>query len=384
MHYYLSSASPSGSSSLALKIPMPVTPSDLSITESQLLEYFEHTASRALAVLGHDPMRIRSILIPMALIDTSPSSTAVRQALLGLSSLHRYGVQTQAFEFKISAIKSLKAASHTKIGAAEALQHVAAGMLLCSFEIHRASCTSSQWHLFINGVKQVLYASSIFPFKQDSVVSTMMDWVFYHHSIGRFSTLHWRPALHTEYCPPVICWSVSQLTPSPTNTLLILLNLGYQILSAIPESVPAGIPQTLGRELQSFSLPDTPDPTFELFHLAILVYFNRMTACALEPRSITQTRIQRALTIFAALDSCPRQFPLFIIGCEARTDEERCTVLELIDRTEKTASSRSVVILSALIKAVWVQDDLAGDRELDYREKMTAIISVCSLMPMFV
>ncbi|KAL4815438.1 fungal-specific transcription factor domain-containing protein [Aspergillus spinulosporus] len=377
MHYYLSSASPS--------------------------VLVEHTASRALAVLGHDPMRISSILIPMALVDSSPSSTAVRQALLGLSSLHRYGVQAQAFEFKISAIKSLKAASYANIGAAEALQHIAAGMLLCSFEIHKASCTSSQWHLFINGVRQVLDASSILPFKRDSVVSTMMDWVFYHHSMGRFSILHWRPPLHNEYCTPVICrsvrlpsfrcpnrsirlslYQVAQLTPSPTNTLLILFNLGYQILAAKPESVPAGILQTLGWELQNFPLPDTPDPTFELFHLSILVYFNRVTACALEPRSTTQTRIQRALTIFATLDSCPRQFPLFIIGCEARTDEERCIILELIDRTEKTASSRSVVILRALIKAVWVQDDLAGDRELDYREKMTAIISVCSLMPMLV
>jgi hypothetical protein len=337
----------------------------------------------------------------LALVDSSPSSTAVRQALLGLSSLHRYGVQAQAFEFKISAIKSLKAASHTNIGAAEALQHIAAGMLLCSFEIHRASCTSSQWHLFINGVKQVLYAS-ILPFKRDSVVATMMDWVFYHHSMGRFSTLHWQPVLHTEYCPPAICWKVrfpsfrcanyhpltlyqvSQLTPSPTNTLLILLNLGYQIFAANPESVPAGILQNLGWELLNLPFPDTLDPTFELFYLSVLVYFNRMTDCAIERRSASQTRIQRALTIFATLDSCPRQFPLLIIGCEARTDDDRCTVLELINRTEKTASSRSVDILNALIRAVWVQDDLAGDRELDYREKMTALISVCSFMPMFV
>ncbi|KAL4770352.1 fungal-specific transcription factor domain-containing protein [Aspergillus nidulans var. acristatus] len=375
MHYYLSSSSPSA--------------------------LVEHTASRALAVLGHDPISISNILIPLALVDSSPSSTAVRQALLGLSSLHRDGVQAQAFEFKISAIKSLKAASHTNIGAAEALQHIAAGMLLCSFEIHRASCTSSQWHLFINGVKQVLYAS-ILPFKRDSVVSTMMDWVFYHHSMGRFSTLHWQPVLHTEYCPPAICWKVrfpsfrcanyhpltlyqvSQLTPSPTNTLLILLNLGYQIFAANPESVPAGILQNLGWELLNLPLPDTLDPTFELFYLSVLVYFNRMTDCAIERRSASQTRIQRALTIFATLDSCPRQFPLLIIGCEARTDDDRCTVLELINRTEKTASSRSVDILNALIRAVWVQDDLAGDRELDYREKMTALISVCSFMPMFV
>ncbi|KAL4993353.1 fungal-specific transcription factor domain-containing protein [Aspergillus recurvatus] len=350
----------------------------------ELTTLVKYTASRALPVLGHDPMSIGSILMPMALINASPSSTAVRQALLGLSSLHRYGVQAQAFEFKISAIKSLKEASHTNIGAAEALQHVAAGMLLCSFEFHKASCTSSQWRLFVTGAKQVLYASSLLTTRRDSVVGAIIDWLYYHHTMGLFSALHWRPPLHTEYYPPVDCWGVAQLTPSPTNTLLILFDRGYQILAATPDSVPSGALQTLAWELQTLPLPDTPDPTFELFHLAILVYFNRMTASALEPRLTTQARIQRALTIFATLDSCPRQFPLFIIGCEARTDEERCTILELIDRTEKTASSRSVVILRTLIKAVWVQDDLAGDRELGYREKMTAIVSVSSLLPMFV
>ncbi|KAL5042601.1 hypothetical protein BDW71DRAFT_144495 [Aspergillus fruticulosus] len=350
----------------------------------KLTTLVEYTASRALAVLGHDPISIGSMLISMALMNTSPSSRAVRQALLGLSSLHRYGVQGQAFEFKISAIKSLKAASHTNISAAEALQHVAAGMLLCSFEIQKASCTSSQWRLFVSGVKQVLYASSLLSLRRDSIVGAMVDWVYYHHTMGQFSALHWRPALHTECCPPVACCGTPQLTPSPTNTLLILFNQGYQVLAATPDPVPPRALQTLAWELQTLPLPDAPDPTFELFRLAILVYFDRMTASTLEPRSSTQARIQHALTIFATLDSCPRQFPLFIIGCEARTDEERCTVLELIDRTEKTASSRSVVILRALIKAVWVQDDLAGDRELGYREKMTAIVSVCSLLPMFV
>jgi hypothetical protein len=109
-----------------------------------------------------------------------------------------------------------------------------------------------------------------------------------------------------------------------------------------------------------------------------------MTNSTLEPAITTQARIQRAFTIFETLKSCPRQLPLFILGCEARTDEERCTVLELIERTENSASSRSTFIVKALAKAVWVQDDLAGERELDYREKMDAIVSVCSLLPTFV
>lgn len=58
-------------------------------------------------------------------------------------------------------------------------------------------------------------------------------------------------------------------------------------------------------------------------------------------------------------------------------------ILELMNRTEASASSRSMFIVKALTEAVWKQDDLAGERELGYREKITAIVSVCSLLPTF-
>ena len=77
-----------------------------------------------------------NVLIRIALAGKSPSAAAVRQSLLALSSLHRYGVQTQAVELKISALNALAVASKSDITSQEAVQHVAAGMLLCSFEVN--------------------------------------------------------------------------------------------------------------------------------------------------------------------------------------------------------------------------------------------------------
>ncbi|KAL2865884.1 Zn(II)2Cys6 transcription factor [Aspergillus lucknowensis] len=385
MHYRLSTLS-SDNASLSLRVPIPFTFIVVTDTDSQLFDYFESTASRSLAILGHDPVHLGRTLIRMALTDSSPSSRAVRYSLLGLSSLHRYELQSQCFEFKISAIKALNEATHTDIGPAEALQHVAAGMLLCSFEIHKASCTSSQWRWFITGVKHVLNASALLPFRQDRVFCALMDWVIYHEILGRFSLLHWRPAAQLEEHPPsAACTRVDLLPPTPTNTLLRLFSAGCHLLATNRDLGPASEPlRDEAWAIQALPIPDNADPTFELFQLSILIYFNRVTSYALEPQRTTQSRIQRGLAIFSTLHSCPRQFPLFIIGCEARTEEERRTVLELIDRTEKSASSRSTFIVGALTNRVWVQDDLAGDQEVGYREKMDAIVSVCSLLPTFV
>lgn len=75
------------------------------------------------------------VLARLALAEDTPSAVAVLYSLLALSSLHRYGVQTQAAELKILALRALAAASKGDINSKEAIQHVAAGMLLCSFEV---------------------------------------------------------------------------------------------------------------------------------------------------------------------------------------------------------------------------------------------------------
>jgi hypothetical protein len=121
----------------------------------------------------------------------------------------------------------------------------------------------------------------------------------------------------------------------------------------------------------------------ELYQLAALVYLNRVSEDLLDQSARTQQQIDRAFSIFSELSSCERQFPLFILGCEARTDDQRAIVLDLIARTQKRASSRPIIHVKILIHAMWAQDDLA-DQELNYWDKLSSIISACSIMPSLV
>ena len=103
----------------------------------------------------------------------------------------------------------------------------------------------------------------------------------------------------------------------------------------------------------------------------------------LDQSARTQQQIDRAFSIFSELSSCKRQFPLLILGCEARTDQQRAIVLDLIARTEKGTSSRPIIQVKILIHAMWAQDDLA-DQELNYWDKLSSIISACSIVPSLV
>lgn len=72
----------------------------------------------------------------MALTQDADSGCACFYALLAFSSLHRYGINEDAVQLKIQAIRSLSAAVGEKpLGLAQAAQHVAASMLLGSFEV---------------------------------------------------------------------------------------------------------------------------------------------------------------------------------------------------------------------------------------------------------
>lgn len=151
-------------------------------------------ASKSLATFGHDTTALGNFLVRIALQEETATAAAVLQALLAFSSLHRYGLQSQALELKIAALGSLaKASAAPSLGAKATMQHTATGMLLCSFEVHQSSSTSGQWTFYLGGVKTVLNASSIKTLRQlGSDVAVLLDWVHYYEVLARFSLLHWK------------------------------------------------------------------------------------------------------------------------------------------------------------------------------------------------
>lgn len=83
-------------------------------------------------------MPLGSLLISIALSSNARSNVAVLQSLLALASLYRYGCQMQAVQLKVAALQSLRASTVSTgkdISVVEAVKHVAAGMLLCTFEV---------------------------------------------------------------------------------------------------------------------------------------------------------------------------------------------------------------------------------------------------------
>lgn len=126
--------------------------------------------------------------------------------------------------------------------------------------------------------------------------------------------------------------------------------------------------------------------TMQLYQLAILLHFNRSFEGLIDQPFRMQELIDSSFAILSRLKVCTQQFPLHVVGCEARTDEQRAVVLDVISRTEKMSSSRSFYYCKRILEAVWAQNDLASADEINigYRDKLTRVMSHCASVPSFV
>jgi hypothetical protein len=99
-------------------------------------------ALHSLTTCDADDGRFIGSISRLALTDDTDSSKAVLQSLLALSSLHRHGVQPEAIRLQSEALKLLDKSARNGLSEQDVIQHIAAGMLLCTFEVRQSLHTT--------------------------------------------------------------------------------------------------------------------------------------------------------------------------------------------------------------------------------------------------
>ena len=122
----------------------------------------------------------------------------------------------------------------------------------------------------------------------------------------------------------------------------------------------------------------------ELYRLAGLIYLYRGAQRLPPGSSKVKTVVNAAFETAARLEACDRAFPIFIIGCEARFDEERLQMLDLVRKTQASGTVGNIAQAQQLMEAVWRQDDLDTENEMDYVKVLEAVISMSRELPSFV
>ncbi|KAF5624539.1 hypothetical protein F52700_9708 [Fusarium sp. NRRL 52700] len=379
--------------------------------QNQLLHYFHDLAHHSLVTFSTATASIRDALMRMAMVNNSASSSALLHAMLAYSSLHHHGLSEAALEFKVQALHLLSnSAEDGELSLANASQHVAASMLLGSFETLRPSESSGEWLWHIWGAADVIQATQLNHHSSESETYSLIDWVSYHHTLSRFSTQHWRHkalAQKTFIKPIHRCGhvAISQLSiykpnhPSidPTSSIMSLLFEACDIIidPQDPRSHSPEYRNSLQRlEAQVDAVIASPIPNdlnpesamaLELYRVATRIYIARASQTPWEAPALLDSLIDALFNGPVASCTCIHFFPLLILACESGRDDQRVAILNLIDRTQRDARVRSMKAVTNAIQAIWVQQDLHADDDVlvDYMDLLSIGISSSSTIPSF-
>ncbi|WDK10989.1 hypothetical protein CGRA01v4_02268 [Colletotrichum graminicola] len=124
-----------------LRPSLPRFTSGLSATEHDLFHYFQNQMASWILSFSNKPLG--PTLLRLAASGQSIAAVALRRSLLAIASQYRHGPGMRGEELKLSAIRALAASASQGIESQSAIQHVAAVMVLCLFEVcHSATL----WH----------------------------------------------------------------------------------------------------------------------------------------------------------------------------------------------------------------------------------------------
>ena len=115
----------------------------------------------------------------------------------------------------------------------------------------------------------------------------------------------------------------------------------------------------------------------EVYQMAARIYFARASMSSWKLSSKIESVINDVFAGPLPAHPCGHFFPVFILACESGTDERRTAILNVLDRTERSAQIRGMEALRHTIQSIWVQQDLHADSDLlvNYLGMMSAVIS---------
>lgn len=97
--------------------------------------------------------------------------------------------------------------------------------------------------------------------------------------------------------------------------------------------------------------------TAELYRLAGLLYLQRVVpAAGDEVRRAAY--LQQAFTALRTVQVATSPWPIFITACEARTEEERAQIFDVLERMDEVRNVGNVRVMHSIIETIWKQQDL--------------------------
>ncbi|PVI01305.1 hypothetical protein DM02DRAFT_727946 [Periconia macrospinosa] len=386
------------------------TPIDLAGAEVDLFSYYQNIVSPMLTSINNPA--VQSLIFRMTLTDGALASVAIIFGIFALTCIH-LNDPFRAQMYQTKARDAIKAAAIQQTGRGDKLRIIVAMNLLVMFEAIVSVDTRVNWAHNICFIKHASIKAYDINQAHTGDSALVLYWAYYFDVISKFSIRHYE----RRWKAAIACAKMEQLTVvarnSPETTNIIpTLGCSLEVWGAIASSLNTVIHTMDGNDDQTEVLNKLErrlkhaqqvikveelyeyDPgsmekaqqthsIAELYRLAGLIYLYRVGYSATATHSSLQAAKTSAFVILERLYTCERTFPLFIVGCEARTDNQRATILRLINNTRAQFTPTLITRIHNYLERFWAADELDVAQHTGYDEKISAILSSGCALPAF-
>jgi len=268
--------------------------------------------------------------------------------------------------------------------------------------------------MFMCGCKQIARRIHQPNNTYDGDAALIMDWVFYHDVLYKFSIRHWSHRVQDQVLLAADEKIISKAVFSPLRQealpslgcSLEMLDVFSRIIDVVLDRCdprylsPEHLKAIRALELRLDRLEQRgeeepriqPDGSFklvptcmlpEMYRLAAYIYLERMGRGLTELTEKLSQLVDAAYATLGELEACERPLPLFIVALEARSDDQRLAILDMVEKSLRKRPLGNIQLVEQMIKSAWVQQDLCEDGEVDQFAIFNAVVSAHRLPPSF-
>ncbi|KAH8127712.1 hypothetical protein FP744_10005237 [Trichoderma asperellum] len=372
------------------------------------------SAVRLITSRGDLRQDVCGLLRRMSLTDDGVSSLAVRYAMNAISYLY-LKKSDEATLHQMHAVAALQGAIDRIKDPRCRAQAIAASLLLSLYEVLCPSGKTTVWSVHFDGCMTIVKSSYQGRREIEGEHAVLLDWVFYHSVLYKFSLQHWQQrtpqmaaiAQRDMFIAKIVSYDHFGTIHSTLGCSLELLEFLSQAIDLINnrdnsaalskhrshaiyelESKIRDINQhpCVGIDREDYHVSGSRKRYVTIalmYQLAVLIYLDRVVRGSAADSRLSRTSAEKGFTLLRDLGLCERPFIMVMLALQAEGDSDRLLVLSALENAINERPLSNLTSTEHIIRSIWAQQDLQGNEQADASAILNTVVSSYDIPPSF-
>ncbi|KAK1241967.1 hypothetical protein MKX07_007790 [Trichoderma sp. CBMAI-0711] len=372
------------------------------------------SAVRLITSRGDLRQDVCGLLRRMSLTDNGVASLAVRYAMNAISYLYLRR-SDEAMLHQMRAVSALQGAIDRIQDPRCRAQAIAASLLLSLYEVLCPGGQTTVWSVHFDGCMTIVKSSYQGLKVNEGEHATLLDWVFYHNVLYKFSLQHWQRRTPEMAAIAQRDMRISRIvSTSHFVTIHSTLGCSLELLECLSRSInlvkDRDDPDYLSKrhshaiydlernirdiDQQLCSGIDREDyhiagsrkrylTVSRMYQLAVLIYLDRVVRGSFAESRLSRASAEEAFGLLRDLGSCERPFIMVMLALQAENDSDRLLILSTLKNAFHERPLSNLASTEHIIRRMWAQHDLHGSAQADALKILNTVISTNEIPPSF-